>query len=80
MMHHAIAERRGFDSALLGVGYDELAVAAVMVGLMGKLPLQREQVFLKLIAEFQNGTSIPFARASTPIGGMEILKCDDAGK
>jgi len=42
MMSYSIAERSSFDSSLLGISNDKLAVAAVFICFMRQFPTQRE--------------------------------------
>lgn len=79
-MYHPIAERRGFYNPLFGLGHDKLAISPVLVCFARQLPTQREQIFFKLVAEFQNGTAVTLADARAEVGGVEIFKLDDAGE
>jgi hypothetical protein len=74
MMHHAVAKRSGLDGALLGIGNDKLAVAAVFIRLKLQFPTQREQIFLQFITEFQNRTAVAFAFSCVFIGSVQIGK------
>jgi hypothetical protein len=79
-MHYTIAERSRLDDAFLGIGHDELPIAAVLIRLMRQFPLQRKQVFFELVPEFQNGTAVTFARTRPAIGGVQILELNDLGE
>lgn len=80
MMHHAVTKRSGFYNSLLGISNDELAVAAMFICFMRQFPTQREQVFLKFVAEFQNGTAVALALARISIRVVKIGKRSDLFK
>ncbi len=80
MMHHAVAEGSRLDGALLGIGDDEFAIAAVAVSSGPKLPAEPHEMLLKVAAELQDGRAVALARAGIAVCAMQILEINDLVK
>jgi hypothetical protein len=80
VMYHAITERRSLDDTLFGIIHNKFAVPAMPVYFMRQFPPQREEVFLKPVAKFQNGAAIALARTRIAIGGVEVFEIDNLRK